>query len=473
MAESYEVSDDQKTVTFHLRKGVKFADGTPFNASVAKFNFDRMLTYGYADLRKTSDEVKNYDYSEATDDYTFEVHFNKSWLNVALALTPHMYGYFISPNDVAPAWDIKGALNQEKKYNGLGPYYVDESESVPKEKVVLKKRSSWRDDLNFHKPNLDKITLIKIEDPQVAVLALEKGEIDYISRYYNPPLDSLLALKENSKLSINKSPSPKMYFITTAWWKEPFNGIDGILLRKAICYALNREEMVEGAFSGFAMSATDSMGISPNLRPDVPQCCGKGYDYNLDKAKSLLSEAGWNDTDGDGILDKNGKALQNLDFVITSSTDLSWQKDLALLVQSQLKKIGIDVQIRTLEYGAYNDARMKTGDFDLLMTYNSGIGNPSAKELGGFNWKTKGYNVSYYCNQNGTLESIVTEAQKASTEEERDRYLCQACNIIYEEAGIIPLVYQATYAAMNTKVKDFEFGAVTTSDRLEECWIED
>ncbi len=473
MAESYDVSDDQKTVTFHLRKGVKFADGTPFNASVAKFNFDRILTYGYIDLLKGFDECKNYDYSEATDEYTFKIHFTNGWLNPTFSLKSHLYGYFISPEDVNPAWDIKGTLKPEKRYNGLGPYYVDENDSLPKEKIVLKRRNSWRDDLNFHKPNLDKITLIKLVDPQVAVMALENGQIDYIFRYYNPPLDSLLALKEDSKLSIKKSPEPKMYFITTAWWKEPFNGTDGILLRKAICYALNREEMAEGAFSGFAMPATDSMGLSPSLRPDVPQCCGKGYDYDLDKAKSLLSEAGWNDTDGDGILDKNGKALENLNFVITSSTSLSWQKDLAVVVQSQLKKIGIDVQIRTLEVGAYNDARLNTGDFDLLMNYNVGSAYTSANDLVGFNMETLGYNVSYYCNQNGTLESIVTEAQKASTEEERDGYLCQACNIIYEDAGIIPLVYSRTYAVMNNKVKGFEFGVASTLDRLEECWIED
>lgn len=474
LAESYEVSDDKKIVTFHLRKGVKFADGTPFNASVAKFNVDRMLTYGYADLRKAFDEIMNYDYSEATDEYTLKVHFTKGWLNVARPFAEcRMYGGLISPNDVDPAWDIKGVLKSEKMYNGLGPYYVDENESISKEKVVLKRRTCWRDDLDFHKPKLDKIVLVLIKDPQTALLALEKGEIDYIYKYYTPPLDSLPALKENPKISIKEVPLPRMYFISTAWWKEPFNGTDGILLRKAICYALNREEMVEGAFNGFAMPATDSMGLSPNLRSDVPQCCGKGYEYDLDKAKSLLSEAGWNDTDGDGILDKNGKALKNLDFVISTSPSLSWQMDLAVVVQSQLKKIGIDVQIRALESAAYSDANLKTGDFDLLMTYNMGANVASAWELSGFNRKSKGYNISYYSNQNGTLESIVTAAQEASTEEERDRYLCQACNIIYEDAGIVPLVYRVDYAVMNSKVKGYEFGETTRAGRLEECWIED
>ena len=85
------------------------------------------------------------------------------------------------------------------------------------------------------------------------------------------------------------------------------------------------------------MPATDAMLLSP-LKPDSPDCCHKGYDYDLDKAKKLLAEAGWNDMDGDGILDKNGKSLKDLDLVITSASDLAWQNDLALVVQSQLRE---------------------------------------------------------------------------------------------------------------------------------------
>jgi len=110
-----------------------------------------------------------------------------------------------------------------------------------------------------------------------------------------------------------------MYYIWTAYWKEPFSGNDGMLFRKAIFYALNRTEMVKGAFNGYAAPATDSVFLSPR-RSDAPKCCGKGYDYDLDKAKQLLAEAGWNDSDHDGILDKNGKALKDLDLVISSAS---------------------------------------------------------------------------------------------------------------------------------------------------------
>ena len=477
IAESYEVSEDYKTITFHMRKGIKFADGKRLNASVLKFNFDRILMHGLVDAFGQFPLFVYYDNSEAVDEYTLKICFTKGWLEMPRNIaSSRIYGYFIHPEDVDPAWDIKGTLKPEKRFNGLGPYYVDENESIPNQNIVLKRRHSWRDDYDFHKPKLDQVVLKLIKDPQVAAMALEKGEVDYICRYWNVPLDSLPAFEKNPMVSIKTAPESRMYYIQTAYWKEPFSGEDGILLRKAICYALNRTEMVEGAFNGYALPATDAMLLSP-LKPDSPKCCHKGYDYDLDMAKKLLTKAGWIDTDGDGILDKNGKSLKDLDLVITSSSDLAWQNDLALVVQSQLKKIGIDVQIRTVEWGIYSRL-MNTGDFDLKMSYNNGGTSPSVQEFMAFNMKRssdKTTPMNYYSNQNRTLATILETAQMADSREEQEEYLCQACNILYEEAGTIPLIYQIQYAVMNTKVNGFQFGSSQNAydmDHEEECWIE-
>jgi peptide/nickel transport system substrate-binding protein len=470
-AESYGVSDDYRTITFHLRKGVKFADGTPLNASVLKFNFDRIVTIGMKNYKNAYNVLKYYDYSEASDEYTFMVHFTEGSLDMPFELAVYpCFGMFISPSDISPAWDIKGTLNPGKMFNGLGPYYMDENESIPNQAIVLKRRHSWRDDYDFHKPKLDKIVLKLIKDPQVAAMALENGEIDYICRYWNVPLDSLPSLEENPRITIITYPETRMYFIRTAWWKEPFNGTEGILLRKAISYALERKNMVEGAFNGYALPATDAVVQSPQ-RPDVPECCGKGYDYDLNKANQYLAEAGWIDTNGDGILDKNGKPL-HLDLVCTSSSTLIWQKDLALIVQSQLKKIGIDIKIRTLEYSEFLQTG-RDGTYDLRIGYNGGGGIPLANELSLFNLTTGTRN--YYEDQNGTLKTIVEKARIAADREERDNSMCQICNILYDEAGLIPLVYEMQYAVMNSKVKGFKIGPSQTvycMDHVEECWIE-
>jgi len=471
MAESYEVSDDYDTITFHLRNGIKFADGTPLNASVVKFNFDRVITYGWTDRRDITKLAVYvyYDYSEAPDENTFIIHFTEGWLNVARDLIRNQaYSAFINPNDVDPAWDIEGTLKPEKRYNGLGPYYVDEDESIPEEKVVLKKRNSWRDDLNFHKPNIEKIVLTHIANPLTAVLALKKGEIDYICRYWRPSLDSLVTLENDPEINIMTQSNARTFFLVTAYWKEPFSGSDGILLRKAMCYGLNREEMVDGAFFGYATTATETMYLSPIL-PEVPDCCDKGYDYDPDKAKQLLAEAGWKDTDGDGILDKNGRSL-NLDLVISSSATLGWMKDLAVIVQSQLKDMGIEVDIQSLESSAYTDSR-NNGDYDLLLSYTNPSEYPMVQQLIVFN-SGMGDIRSYYADVNDTLAELVYDAYMASNKEDRDQCVCEACDILYEEAGLIPLVHPMEYAVMSSRVKEFEFYTGWGDyEHVEECEI--
>nr|QNO52723.1 hypothetical protein JLLPAJDC_00034 [Methanosarcinales archaeon ANME-1 ERB6] len=149
-----------------------------------------------------------------------------------------------------------------------------------------------------------------------------------------------------------------------------------------MCHVINRQEIVDGAYCcGYAVPATDPMFLSP-LLPDVPDCCkDKGYAYNLEKAKQLLAEAGWSDTDNKGVLDKHGKPLE-LDLIIRSNR--VWQKDVAVVVQSQLKEVGIDVKIHAMEKGAYKD-RIKNRDFDLRFWWSDRRTYPAGLQLKKFN----------------------------------------------------------------------------------------
>jgi len=471
LADSYEVTDND--ITFHLRDGIKFADGTPLNASTVKFNLDRIITYGWKDkfggdgIQGGKPIFEYYESSEVIDDNTLRVHFSKGWLDMPNEFANmHFLGYFISPADVVPAWDIKGTLKYEKRYNGLGPYYVDEDASIQKEKVVLKRRNSWYDELDFHKPMLDTMVFTVISDAQTRLMALEKGDIDYIYRYWNAPLDALPSLQEDSSFTIVSRPDTQMYVLRTAWWKEPFNGTDGISLRKAICYTLNRDVLAEGAFYNYATPATDSMILSPSL-PGVPDCCKNGYGYDLEKAKQMLADDGWEDLNGDGILEKNGRSLK-IDLLISSSY-YAWQKDLAILLQSQLKEVGIDVVIQDMEYGAWKEAK-NNGEFDLGFSWSYPRYVPAGQSLQ-FNFESTTQYGNLYEDLDGSLDEIAKNSELATSETEREGYICQACQILYDEAGAIPLVYRNEYAVMSSKVEGFEFGALEILDRLEECTI--
>jgi len=471
LAESYDVSKDHKTITFHLRNGVKFADGKPLNASVVKFNLDRILTYGWKERFSWAAAIKDYESAEVVDENTIKIHFREGGLDAlkGLCFSP-VLGFFISPWDVEPEWDIKGILKEEMKYNGLGPYYVDENKSTQKQRLTLIKRNSWYDELDFHKPNVDKIVFTVISDPQTRVAALEKGEIDYISRYWNPSWDSLPNLERNSKVSIVTRQGTSLKLLATAWWKEPFNGTDGLKLRKALNYALDRNEIAKGGFNGYADSATDSMYLSP-LLPGISECCHKGYEYDIEMARKLLTESGWIDTDGDGVLEKNGKQLV-LQFIVcsTDNSDCNWQRDSALIIQSQLKKIGVDVQIQSMESGARLDA-IKKGYFDLRFWWSYSINTAVSQSLVS-DFCTGNDTERAYMNQNRTLEALIKNVESATSEEEHKDLVCQACQMLHGEAAVIPLVYPNEYALVSSKITNFQFGAYDALDRLEECSIE-
>jgi len=134
-------------------------------------------------------------------------------------------------------------------------------------------------------------------------------------------------------------------------------------------------------------------------------------------------------------------------------------------VQSQLKKIGINVKIRTVESSVYIELQKTRGDYDMIMGYQVGNSWSSAQELTN-SFNRKGYFLNSYINENGTLEAIAENVKMAVSEEERDKYVCQATNILYEEAGAIPLVYQMQYAVMSSKVKGFELGFIARISRI-------
>lgn len=145
-------------------------------------------------------------------------------------------------------------------------------------------------------------------------------------------------------------------------------------------------------------------------------------------------------------------------------------KDLALMVQSQLKRSGADVEIRSLERNDYVETSKK-GAYDMRLSYDQLRSAPTTNLLNYF--KSGGILATHYANENGTLEKNVINAQLTVSEEELNQDLCQVCNILYEEAGVVPLVHPMSYAVMSSKINGFEIRPQYIYDHIEECWIEE
>jgi peptide/nickel transport system substrate-binding protein len=304
LATHWEVADDGLTWTFYLREGVKFHDGTPFTAEAVKFSLERILE--------------------------FPAHL------------AHGLGYIISPASV----DEEGNVVEPV---GTGPFKFHEH--LPGEKVVVvRNEEHWRGT-----PKLEKITFVVIPDHHTRIMALEAGEVDVIQFV---PEGEVARLEAHPEITVLTTPSVRTHFLVFNTETEPF---DDILVRQAVDYAINQEALVEHILDGIGVPARGP--ISPAIRwsihAELPE-----PKYDPEKARALLAEAGWKDTDGDGILDKNGKPF-SITLLLTGLRP-QWPP-MAEAIQAQLREVGIDVSLKVLEWGAYIDAAGTPGNRPLDM----------------------------------------------------------------------------------------------------------
>jgi peptide/nickel transport system substrate-binding protein len=163
LAKSWEISPDRKTYTFHLRKGVKFHDGTPFNAETAKFSMEWSA--------EGSPFGRFIDHIKIVDDYTLQVYLKQCDWGLLNDLGSEWTSKVISPNAVDPAGDVNGKL---VKYIGTGPFKLIDYKK-DQEAILVRNDDYWG-----KKPKLEKVIWKTIPDPYTQVLALKAGEVDMI-----------------------------------------------------------------------------------------------------------------------------------------------------------------------------------------------------------------------------------------------------------------------------------------------------
>ena len=432
LAESWDVSPDGKTYTFHLRKGVKFHDGTPFNASVAKFSIEwsgKKRTFG-----------KYISRMEIVDDYTLRVYLKEFYRPFLFDLASEFSSKVVSPNAVEPAWDVNGKL---VKYIGTGPFKLVDYKK-DQEAVLVRNDDYWG-----KKPKLEKVIWKTVPDPYTQVLALKAGELDLIGAAEHHsclPYTEVAKLQKDPNLEVMLHSYGRYQVLRFNCEKEPFNDVK---VRRAINYAIDRELMVHTLFADIPKPAhriTD-----PRFKWGPSNIDENYYYYDQDKAKQLLTEAGWVDTDGDGILDKDGKHF-TCDLVVPAgeaNADV-----IAPFVQSELKKLGIKVNIVTLESGAAGKLRDE-GKYDLYVHHSGCLPSIAGYiQIGGRYYKG-GWPHGY---QNDTLDKLIEKAWTTPDEAEW-RALCdQIWVILHEEAPCIPLYDITKPVVFRKSVHGFKFG---------------
>ncbi|MEJ8303271.1 nickel ABC transporter substrate-binding protein [Saccharibacillus sacchari] len=439
LAESWEISEDGKTYTFHLRQGVKFSDGSDFNAEAVKFSFERWIH----DPSNSLTVATAMQSLEIVDDHTVQMTFDRAYYPLLTELTFARPVRIISPNAVEPAGDSQGTF---VKPIGTGAWMAD-SYKTDQEAVLVRNPNYWGD-----APKLSKITLKVIPDPQSRVLALQSGEVDLAGGQMSRlPLESLPVIENEASLERLRSPGTSSHFLV-------YNGsnpdLQDVNVRKAINLAIDKSSIVNDLMGGIG---SEAKGLFPSTVPYVTESNSKGYGYDPEAARSRLAESGYTDTDGDGLVEKNGTPLK-LSLVLQQVDFPEW-KPMAELIQAELQNVGISVELQVLEPNAYYDALWTTKAYDMIVyrTYDDAY-NPHSFLSSLFHRTGDTAAVAW---SDAELEQLIDTALASTEEKKRQGTYDQIFARMDGQAMFASLYYPDDLFVFNKRLRGVEAGYTT------------
>ncbi len=417
LAESITPDSTALTWTIKVRKGVKFSDGSDLNAEVVKWNLDFYAEKGV--LR--SSFFKFYDYAECTDDYTVVCHFSQwdSLFDYSLCRTV-LVASKLAYDTYGEEWLVNHPV-------GTGPF-VEKEFNADVSWILDKNDNYWQGEVN-----LDGIDLITYQQELVAATALSVGQIDaMLTENY-----SLVEQVKNYKNITVKAADLPSYYYTLCFNMQEGDPCANVLVRKAISYAINVDDILDTLTFGYALKTNQwAPESSPFYNTEV-----EGQEYNLEKAKELLTEAGY----------PNGfKTTLTL-----SATDLP--KNVAQVIKEQLAKIGIDVTIRSIEGAAFANyiGAWEEGMFLHTMGAEAGAASQYASTF--YNYEGFGLGVNAF-EISDELDAITTSITSAKTEEERNEYTRQVAKIVVDDECMIKVLFGSRAIAFtNNKIKNSHY----------------
>ncbi|PLS17768.1 ABC transporter substrate-binding protein [Bacillus sp. M6-12] len=431
LAEKWDVSPDATKFTFHLKEGIKFHDGTDFNAEAVVKNFQRWA--------KSKDEAKFAYYPsmfggfegdeghvikevKAIDEKTVEFTLNRPQ-------APFLKNLGMSPFAIAsPTAFEKGEDSLAKNPVGTGPFKFVSWK--PNDVIELERNDEyWQKGL----PKLAGVKFKVIKDNSARLNALIKGELDVIDGL-NP--SDMSKVEADKNLALYERPSLNTAYLGFNVEKEPFNKKE---VRQAISHLINKEEIIKNFYEGTAESATNPMPPSVSGYNDSIQ----DREYDVEKAKELLKQAG---------LEKGFK-LDLWALPIARPYMPNGQK-VAEALQADFKKANIDANIVTFEWGTYID-KLRAGEASMfMMGWNGDNGDADNFLYTLLDKDTIGSN-NYARYGNEEVHKLLIEAQSIADETKRNDLYKKAQEIIFEDAPWVPLAHSTPLLAGSSKVQGF------------------
>jgi len=411
VAETWEESEDHLTYTFHLREGVVFSDGEPLTAEDVKFTFDKIK-----DPTVDAMHMQNYfqyaESCEVVDPRTVRFTCSQPYFQHLLTLG---YGIDIMPKHIYGVGDFNA---HDRTPVGSGPYVLEEWDTG--NQLVLTRNERYWGGAIGKTVYLDKKVYKIITDDNAAFLALERGDLDakglrsedWVRRANTPEF--------NKRFNKYTYYGPSYGYIG---WNTRRPLFEDRRVRRALTMLIDRETIKKAVYHDLARIVTGNFAEGTYAHNDAI----KPWPFDPDQALELLREAGWEDSDNDGVLDRRGMPFR---FEIMLTNQHIDGEKICTLFQEELKRVGIEMRIRQMEWASMLEM-VDSRTFDAVMMGWAVGPDPDPYQLWHSSQMEKGSN--YVGFSTPEMDEIIERGRITFDEEERGRMYRRFHEIIHEE----------------------------------------
>ncbi len=425
MAESIEQLDD---VTWDavLKPGLVFSDGTPVTSEDVVYTYMSTLDADFGSVHRTGFEER-FRSVEAIDERTTRFHLIQP---VATLLSDMEFGIVSKA-----AAEEGGGRFPDGRVIGAGPYRIA---SYHTEKVVLERNPNYYGE----PPRMPRVIIRTVRDSNARALMLVGGSADLVQNSVRLDLVDDIAARE--RVVVETGPGA---ILTYLMMNNDDPALSDVRVRRAIAYAIDRQKLIDVKLGGRAVLAT---GLIPPIHwaynPNV-----RRYDYDPDRARALLDEAGFPDPDGPG-----GEPRMRLTYKTSAN---QFRVALARIIAAQLGEVGIDVEVRAFEFGTFF-MDVKKGNYQLGSMQTSPITDPD--------WTYTYYNSSRiptpenlhehnrWRYRNARVDELTEAGRRESNRDKRLRIYAEVQEILASELPVVPLWHEDNIAVMNVDLEGYE-----------------
>jgi len=436
LAERWEVSSDELTITFYLRKGAKWHDGEEVTAADVDF------TYRYMIDPKTptayAEDFRQVKRAEIIDPHTYRVTYEKPYAPGLLS-----WGMWVLPRHILePAWKAGEDLRttRQNRYPvGSGPYRFVEWKTG--EKIVLTANPDYFEG----RPYINRVVYRIIPDQSTIFLELKSQNIDQAGL-------SPIQYRRQTEYPAFQKAFHRYRYVSNSYGYLGFNLRDRRFqdkrVRHAMAHAINKQELLDGVLLGLGRPAVGP--YKPGTwwyKDDVTT-----FPFDPERAKALLAEAGWKSTNSEGILEKDG---QPFGFTIRTNQGNPVRQQTAEIIQRRLRAVGIDVKIHIVEWAAFINTFIRKKDFEAIIL-GWGLGLDPDQYLIWHSSQTGSEELNHISYRNPKVDALLEAGRRTFNQEKRKAIYGELQDVLAEDQPVIFLYVPDALPVVSARVRGIE-----------------